>query len=133
MCIKFFVDENLGKPLVDGLRSFGYENIEHLLDHFEKGTPDIEWLKYIGENKLVLITKDGRIRKNILEKEALRKYGVVAFFLGGNEQSTKQIALQLQTVWNKMSSEAKRQLDTGVAGAFTVNARGTKITTIPLP
>ena len=133
MCIRFFVDENLGQEMVEGLKMLGYDNIEHLLETFEQGASDVEWLKYVGENKLVLITKDGRIRKNFLEKESLRKYGVVAFFLGGKKQGTKQISLQLITAWNQMEALAKRQLKTGVAGAFIVYARGTTIKPISLP
>ncbi len=133
MCIRFFVDENLGQDMVEGLKKLGYDNIEHLLETFKPGTPDVEWLKYVGDNNLVLITKDGRIRKNFLEKKALREYGVVAFFLGGKEQGTKQISLQIVTAWNNMEANAKHQLKTGVAGAFAVNARGSTIKTIPLP
>ena len=132
MCIKFFVDENLGKPLVDGLRSFGHANIEHCLDTFNKGTPDEEWLDYIGRNGFVLITRDRRIRKNYLEKRALQEYGIVAFFLGGVKQSTKQIGLQIQNAWNKMENIARKQKKLGIAGAFNVSASGNTINQIPL-
>ena len=132
MCVEFFVDENIGQSLVDGLRAIGYDNIEHCLETFEPGTPDEEWLEYIGQERIVLITKDKRIRKNILEKQTIREYGIVAFFLGGSKQSTKQIALQLQHAWPKMENQAKKQLKTGVAGAFIIRAQGKTIVRIDI-
>ena len=74
MAIKFFIDENLGIDLVKGLRSLGHTNIEHILETFEPGVIDEEWLKYVGENRFAIITKDRNIRKNPREKTLLKKY-----------------------------------------------------------
>jgi hypothetical protein len=62
MGIRFFIDENFWHNLAEGLRLLGH-NVEHLLDHFDPGTKDEVWLKYVGKNKLALITKDKQIRR----------------------------------------------------------------------
>ncbi len=132
MCIKFFVDAGLGSNLVRGLRDLGYTNIEHVHDTFQEGVLDEVWLEYVGKNKLVLITKDKKIRKNPKEKLALLKYGIVAFYLGGDKMGTREISKQLINAWDKMEACAKRQQKKGVAGAFIIRPRGGKIEEIPL-
>jgi uncharacterized protein with PIN domain len=133
MCVRFFIDNNFGRELARGLRDLGYENVEHLTDHFNEDEKDEVWLKYVGENKLALITKDRKIRANINEKEALRKYKVVAFYLQGDQMGKQDTSLQLMTAWHKMEEKAKVQLKTGVACAFSVNRKGGgKFEVIPL-
>jgi len=132
MGIKFFVDANIGRNLVDGLRSLNYLNIEHIHENFNEGEIDEVWLEYVGKNKLVLITKDKMIRKNPKEKAALLKYGIVAFFLGGDKSGIKEISKQLIVAWDKMESLSKRQQKKGVAGAFIIHLGGRTIDEIPL-
>ncbi len=124
MDVKFFVDENLGIELVNGLRSFGHSNVEHLEEVFAKGTDDETWLNYLGEKGYCLITKDKKIRKNPKEKEALRKHNITAFFLGGSQMGITDIGKQLMNAWDKMEAHAKQQKKKGVAGAFIVNRHG---------
>ena len=133
MCIKFFVDENLGLNLVLGLRILGYLNIEHVTENFPAGTDDVTWLKYVGENGYVLITRDRKIRHNPKERTALLEHGIVTFFLGGKSPSTQEIVKQLINAWDSMEALAKRQQKTGVAGAFMIRPGGGKITSFPLP
>jgi hypothetical protein len=132
MGIKFFVDANIGRNLVTGLHDLDYQNIEHIHDNFPEGTIDEVWLEYVGKNRLVLITKDKMIRKNPNEKAALLKYGIVAFFIGGEKAGIKEISKQLINAWDKMEAEAKRQQKKGVAGAFLIRPGGGKIVEIPL-
>jgi hypothetical protein len=132
MGIKFFVDANIGQSLVIGLHALGYQNIEHIHENFREGEIDEVWLEYVGKNKLVLITKDKMIRKNPKEKAALLKYGIVAFYLGGEKAGIKEIGKQLIDAWDKMEAQAKRQQKKGVAGAFLIRPRGEKIVEIPL-
>lgn len=132
MGIKFFIDENYGRDLADGLRLLGY-NVEHIFENFDEGVKDTVWLPYVGENKLALITKDKGIRRKPNEKALLHKYKVVAFYLGGSKQSGQNIVKQLINAWDKMEAKAKVQLKKGMAGAFRVPPRGTgKIVEIPL-
>jgi hypothetical protein len=132
MGVEFFVDAGLGLRLVEGLRSLGYENIQHIQEKFPVGTLDEEWLEYVGKNKLVIITKDKMIRKNPKEKAALLKYGIVAFYLGGDKLSIREMASQLINAWDKMEACAIKQQKKGVAGAFVIRPRGGKIEEIPL-
>jgi hypothetical protein len=132
MELKFFVDAGLGINLVTGLRSLGYINIEHIHEVFPVGTPDEEWLEYVGKNRLVVITKDKMIRKNPREKAALLRHGIVAFYLGGDKLSIKETGKQLINAWDLMEAAAARQLKSGAAGAFIIRPRGNKIETIPL-
>lgn len=118
--------------MVEGLRALGYSNIEHIHEKFPLGTRDEEWLEYVGKNKLVVITKDKMIRKNPKEKAALLKYGIVAFYLGGDKLSIKEISKQIINAWEKMEATAIAQQKKGVAGAFVIRSRGNKIETIPL-
>jgi len=131
MGLKFFFDECLGQNLSDGLLHFG-KNVEHLLDRFPAGTKDVEWLPYVGENKLILVTKDKEIKRKPNEKALLLQYKIVAFYLGGSEKSGHDILKQLANAWEKMEAKAKQQLKTKRAGAFLVNPRGSKIDPIPL-
>ena len=131
MDVRFFIDENLGHDLAKGLSLLGY-NVEHLLDSFLPGTKDVDWLEYVGKNNLALITKDKGIRRKPNEKALLRKYKVVAFYLGGSERSGQDIVKQLVNAWGKMEAEAKRQFKKNAAGAFIVRPRGGKIESIPL-
>ena len=132
MAITFFVDENLGINLVHGLRSLGHTNIEHIHETFEPGVIDEEWLKYVGENRFAIITKDRNIRKNPREKALLKKYNVIAFYLGGNQKGITEIGKQLMNIWDKMEQCAKRQQKKGIAGAFRITPAGGKIEVIPL-
>jgi hypothetical protein len=132
MGVEFFVDAGLGLKLVEGLRALGHTNIEHIHEKFPVGTLDEVWLEYVGKNKLVVITKDKMIRHNPKEKAALIKYGIVAFYLGGDKLSITEMGKQLMNAWDQMEACAAKQLKKGVAGAFIIRPRGNKIEVIPL-
>jgi len=131
MGVRFVVDENIGRNLVNALRQIDY-NIEHINDKFDRGTPDEKVLEYIGTNRYVLITKDEKIRKRPNEKALLLKYKIVAIFLGGRAMSIKQTHKQIVNAWEKMEAHAEQKLNQEVAGAFRVNAKGGTIEEIPL-
>jgi hypothetical protein len=131
MGVRFFIDEGLGHNLSKGLSLLG-KNVEHVLDTFQSGTKDIEWLDYVGKNKLILITKDKGIRRKPNEKAMLLKYNIVAFYLGGSEKSGQDIVKQLINAWSRMEDIAAQQLNAGKAGAFMINPRGNKIAPIML-
>jgi predicted nuclease of predicted toxin-antitoxin system len=131
MGIRFFVDANFGINLVYGLRALGYTNIEHIYEKFEEGVLDEEWLQYAGENDLVIITKDKKIRKNPKEKAALNKFKLIAFYLGGSERSIKEISKQLIMAWDKMESTVIKHRKRDVAGAYIIRPAGGKIEEIP--
>lgn len=132
MGIAFFVDAGLGLKLVEGLRALGHENIEHVHEKFPIGTPDEVWLEYVGKNNLALITKDKMIRHNPKERALLIKYAIVAFYLGGDKLSTKEMGKQLINAWDQMEACALRQQKKKTAEAFIIRPRGNKIDILPI-
>ena len=69
-----------GKLIAGRLRDLGAQ-IEILADHFPTETPDVEWLKAAGDKGWVVLSKDRRIRRDSVERAALKSAGVRAFFL----------------------------------------------------
>ena len=126
--MRFFFDENLGLRLSDGLKAFG-EDTCHVLEYFERGTADEVWLQYIGEQGWLLITVDKRIRRRPLEKDALKKNHVGAFFLGGKSMSRWDRIRQIVRAWHRMTEIAEKEKR---PFAYQVNYHGTEIDKLPL-
>jgi len=76
----FFFDTNLSEKIVNGFKEFG-EDVVHLKEYFKEDTPDEEWLRMIGANKWILITRDKRIRYNALEISEIRRHKIGVFVL----------------------------------------------------
>jgi predicted nuclease of predicted toxin-antitoxin system len=132
MAIRFLVDENIGIELVLGLRLLGHENIEHVTEKFGSGALDEEWLEYAGKNKLAIITKDKSIRKNPLEKALIKKYNLVAFYLGGNQTGIAEISKQIIISWKKMETKVRIYQKKSVPAAFRIRLHGGTFDEIPL-
>jgi predicted nuclease of predicted toxin-antitoxin system len=99
--MRFFFDNNLSSHLAGGMKEFG-EDVVHLRDHFPENATDAEWLPFVGDNDLVLITRDDAIRWNPAE----RRHKVAAFFLGGKKLSRCQLIQQLVRNWPRMKELA---------------------------
>jgi len=126
--MRFFVDNNLSQKLAKGMAAFG-EDVIHLKDEFPEETIDTEWLKYVGEERFVLITRDEAIRRNPAELAALREYKVGAFFLGGKNLDRWRIIQQVVRNWPRIKEFAER---TRPPYAFRVPPRGTSFSRITL-
>jgi hypothetical protein len=88
----FFVDRSLGgRVVVDALRAAG-ETVEAHDDHFSPGASDQTWLAAVGAQAWVVLSKDDRIRRNPVERDALQTAGVAAFFLGRSDLRGEQMA-----------------------------------------
>jgi hypothetical protein len=85
--VEFFFDHHLGRPLAEGMKAFG-EHVEHLTDTFPPGAPDTEWLPYVGDRGLIVVTRDEAMRFHPLEKQAIRRHSLGVFFLGGKNRSS---------------------------------------------
>ena len=70
----FFFDNNISKKIVEGLKAFG-EEVVHLQEKFPEDSADIEWLRYVGENGLVIITRDERVRRILQKLQPLKNLG----------------------------------------------------------
>lgn len=77
----FFVDRTLGRDTVPtALRDAGFK-IEVHADHFASDAPDVQWLELCGKNDWVVLSHDKGIKKNPLERDAIMRAGLAAFFL----------------------------------------------------
>jgi predicted nuclease of predicted toxin-antitoxin system len=124
----FFIDNNLSKYLSDGMKGFG-EHVEHLTERFPPSAEDPEWLKYVGEKGLVLVTRDERLRWRPAEIRAFVQYGVRAFILGGKNRTRCQLIQQVVRNWPRMKELANT---TPPPFAFRVPPTGAKITKLQL-
>ena len=72
----FFVDRSLGKRVVArALRDAG-ARVEVHDDHFPQDATDVEWLTHAGAQDWIILSKDERIRRNPLERNAFQQAGV---------------------------------------------------------
>jgi len=126
--MKFFIDNNLGPQLAEGMKGFG-EDVTHLIDQFPPETEDAVWLPVIGKNSQFLVTRDLKIRKRPLEIGALRSNNVGAFFLGGKNRSRCELIQQLVRNWPRIKELARK---TKRPFAFRIPPSGSKIDPIPL-
>jgi len=125
----FFFDANIGRPLVMGLRGFG-EDVLHYSERFDEGVIDEEWLEAVGKEGLFLVTRDKRIFRRPLQRDAWRRHRVGAFVLSGKEMGTWKQVLQLVRAWptiKRLAEETIRPF------AFKFDRHGNLTTQIPLP
>lgn len=111
------------------MSGFG-EDAVHLTDEFVQGTKDVDWLQYVGQNELLLVTRDERVRWNPAELQALKDHNVGAFFMGGKNRSRCELIQQLVRNWPRMKelgAKSKRPF------AFKVPPTGSKFIQLPLP
>lgn len=71
---RFFIDRCLESPsLIKGLCEAGLDVVtmrDAFGDRGEQVT-DLEWLRYCGQHNLIALTKDSRISRNQVEREAV--------------------------------------------------------------
>ncbi len=80
----FFIDRSLGARLVAEAIRAGCEpgELVHVHDdHFPQDTTDTEWLKQVGARGWVVLTKDTRMRTNLVERETILASRVAWFAL----------------------------------------------------
>ena len=124
----FFFDNNVSKKIVEGLKAFG-EEVVHLQEKFPEDSADIEWLQYVGEKGLVLITRDERVRWNRAEIAAIKKFKVATFFLGGSHLDRCKLIQQVVRNWPRIKELSGK---TQPPFAYRIPPTGTKFTQIPL-
>jgi predicted nuclease of predicted toxin-antitoxin system len=122
----FFFDNNLSEKLTSGMKAFG-ENVVHLKEIFPEDASDPEWLRYIGEQGLILITRDNEIRHHPAEIGALRRYKVGAFFLSGKNLNRCKLVQQVTRNWPRIKEYAEKE---DPPYAFRIPGKGTKFVRI---
>lgn len=92
-----YLDENhcSNKRLLAVLEECGVRHERHSV-HFRQGTPDAEWLPWIGQRGWSLLTTDKRIRYRKLERDAVRNSGIARFYFSTNNLSGREIAEALR-------------------------------------
>jgi len=91
-------------------------NVEHAGGAFPFGTPDDVWLTACGKRNWVVLTRDQRIRRRVLEREAITQSDAAVFALTAGETADVVIRL-LVKVANMSVSEPKPFLYSfGLAG-----------------
>ena len=126
--MKFFIDNNLSIQMARGMEGFG-EEVMHLQDEFPQGTPDEQWLQYVGDNDLILVTRDREIRRRPAELKALKDHKVGVFFLGGKNRGRCELIQQLVRNWPRMKAVAAKARK---PFAFVVPPSGGKFRDVPL-
>ena len=91
--MKLFFDENMGTGVPEALRSVGVRDVDFVSNkrRIRKGTADEDWLPYVGQGRMLVIS----CNKAILEVEAQQALLVAesvgaVFFASGQE---KQMAM----------------------------------------
>ena len=100
----FFADENFAINGVRVLDAFDRVNeIRHLTDSMNPGTPDEEWLVAIAslEPKPIVLSGDGRILRNKAQRKVLRSSGLTFVHLssGWTNLPWDEMAWKLVKVW----------------------------------
>lgn len=79
--VVFFVDRSLGKRVVaQSLRVAG-ARVEVHDDHFPENATDVDWITGAGQRDWIVLSKDEQIRRDPLERDAIKQARVKAFFL----------------------------------------------------
>ncbi|MEH2001186.1 MAG: hypothetical protein V7L00_20965 [Nostoc sp.] len=90
--ITFFIDRCLGnRRIVETLRSAGV-TIKIHDEHFDKGAEDVDWLPQVGKMGWVVLTKDGKISNNLLERIAVARAQVKMFIFASQSVSGADMA-----------------------------------------
>jgi len=104
---RFFVDENdlaLGKALAEQYGNIVYPGHPDLPE-VPRGALDDEWLPIVGARRLVVITRDRRIRYRPAEKLAWIEHRVRGFVLTGKKsQTTADSRAILDRHWSAIES-----------------------------
>lgn len=107
MVARFFVDENdlaLGKALASIHNEIVYPGHPDLPE-VPRQTDDDVWLEVIGRRRLVVITRDKKIRYRPVEKQAWVTHKVRGFVLTGrSSQATADSLAILETHWKAIST-----------------------------
>jgi hypothetical protein len=100
----FFFDENISPYLARMLGHFDRLNeMRPSIEHFEGGTPDIEWMKEVAtwDESPNVVCGDCRILRNKVERKVLKECGLMFIYLapGWTKMRWDDIAWKAIKVW----------------------------------
>lgn len=109
--MRFFVDNNLPPALAKALNALSESSghsVIHLRERFSANTPDADWIEALSqEGGWSVITHD-KLNKG-LEREALRRAGLIVFFLdkGWSNHQFWGIAHNLVRWWPRIIEQSE--------------------------
>lgn len=114
MAARFFVDENdlaLGKALAAQHGDVVFPGHD-ALPEVPRQTLDDDWLAVVGAKRLIVLTRDKRIRYRPVEKRLWLENGVRGFVLTGRtSQSTAESLRLLEQHWAEIERIAEARPD----------------------
>lgn len=78
--------------------------VEHAGEAFPFGTEDATWLTACGEKGWTVLTRDQRIRRRLLEREAIRRSGAAVFALTAGEATAAETAEVVVRLLRKLAN-----------------------------
>jgi len=108
-----YIDENIPIKAAQILDAFdGQNEIRSLLDWFERGTPDIEWMKKITlwDKSPVVISGDSRILTNKAEKQILKECNLMYVLVaqGWLHLEWPRFAWRIIKIWPSIVTNVKQ-------------------------
>jgi hypothetical protein len=94
----YFADENaLG--LAKLLRRSGREDVLYPgnedLPEVPLGTPDLDWMKVVARRKLIVLTRDRRIRSRPAELKQYHELGIRSVWIGAKQDLSAQAQVEI--------------------------------------
>lgn len=122
--MKFFIDNCLSPKYPTILGALDHGEVTSLRQHFPVDTIDEVWIPAIGSQGWVLITKDRSQRADPAEREALRKAGVISFYLAKtfDHQKFDDQVWRVVRFWPAICSAA-RGAKKGACFRVTINGK----------
>lgn len=106
--ITFFTDECLGRRVPRLLSEAGL-NIASYLDSFEPGILDVDWIPSVCQRGWVILTKDERIGRNIVEQVAIAQAEAKVFVMVSPNVTAQNIAAGFITAAPEMARLTETQ------------------------
>ena len=111
--MNFFADENINPQMAALLEAFDPRYpVRHLTHQFERGTPDVVWIKDLAsrEQAWAVIAGDGRILRNKVERLALRQANLTFVHLAPGWMNLKweEQAWKIIKAWPTIRDEVAR-------------------------
>lgn len=130
----FLADANISPKAARLLEVFDSRNeIRAHGDHFEEGTPDVDWLSKVAEwnPKPAIICGDGNILRNKAEMVTLRDSGLMFVYLasGWTKLKWEEFAWKIIKAWPGITNEVRKALR---ATIFQVHVKSLKVERICL-
>lgn len=116
--VTFFIDCCLGKhPILEMLRETGISVKIHD-EHFPQNAQDIEWIPEVGKRQWIILTKDERIGRNPLERQAVARANLRMFTLASRKLSGEDTAIAFRDALNSMLRFIKKNPSPFIAKVY---------------